>query len=327
MEASMDIKILLLLQKFRNGAGSILAEFMTKMTFLGDLYTVVVIMAIVYWCFSKKLGSYILLGWSGNRIVNGFLKVTFCAYRPWIRDASVIPHGNALETATGYSFPSGHSMNAATVFGGVAVRRDMPKLLRATMFIIVFLVAFSRSFLGVHTPQDILIGTICGLLVMWLISLLVNWIDRNPSKDWLVACIGIGLAVLVAIYAAVKTYPEDYDEAGKIIVEGAKMAKDTYRCVGWSIGILAGWLMERRFVNFTTDGISMVTRLTRAATGGLFYYALTLILQPLITKWIPGPAGVMISCFVQLFFVMFIFPWIIVRFEKKIQEKKPAEAN
>ncbi len=35
-------------------------------------------MALVYWCISKSFGTYLLMGWSGNRLVNGMLKVTAC---------------------------------------------------------------------------------------------------------------------------------------------------------------------------------------------------------------------------------------------------------
>ena len=49
----MDIQILLYLQEFREGAGAFLADFMAKMTFLGEINSAIVIMAIVYWCFSK----------------------------------------------------------------------------------------------------------------------------------------------------------------------------------------------------------------------------------------------------------------------------------
>ena len=119
----MDINILLILQDFRNGPGALLAGFFSKMTWLCELNTVIVIMALIYWCVSKDFGTYLLRGFSGNRLVNGLLKVTVCAYRPWIRDARVVPYGDAITTATGYSFPSGHTMNAATIFGGGAVRR------------------------------------------------------------------------------------------------------------------------------------------------------------------------------------------------------------
>ncbi len=131
----MDISILLALQEFRNGAGSVLSDFALKMTFFGELNTALVLMAVVYWSVSKELGTYLLMGWSGNRLVNGMLKVTVCAYRPWIRDPRIIPYGNSMETATGYSFPSGHTMNAATVFGGETVRNDLPKALRIAAFL------------------------------------------------------------------------------------------------------------------------------------------------------------------------------------------------
>ena len=151
----MDIDILLALQAFRNGAGAFLADFMKKMTFFGELNTTLVIMAIVYWSVSKEMGTYLMMGWGGNRLVNGALKVTVCAYRPWIRDARIVPYGDSMTTATGYSFPSGHTTNASTVFGGGAVRRDFPRALRVILFIIVALVGFSRLFLGVHAPQDV----------------------------------------------------------------------------------------------------------------------------------------------------------------------------
>ena len=207
----MDINILLSLQEFRNGAGGILTDFLAKMTFLGELNSALVIMALIYWCVSKELGSYLLMGWSGNRLVNGALKVTVCAYRPWIRDARILPYGNSISTATGYSFPSGHTMNGATVFGGGAMRKELPGILRIVLGLILALIAFSRLFLGVHTPQDVLVGAGAGLLVMWLTLKLMRWVDSHPEKDRLVVCIGTMLGLAVALYAAFKSYPADYD--------------------------------------------------------------------------------------------------------------------
>ena len=54
----MDINILLALQDFRNGVGAVLADFMAKMTFLGEINSVLVIMAVVYWCVHKEFGTY-----------------------------------------------------------------------------------------------------------------------------------------------------------------------------------------------------------------------------------------------------------------------------
>lgn len=310
----MDISILLGLQEFRNGAGSVFAGFLSKMTWLGELNTVIVIMALIYWCFSKETGTYLLMGWSGNRLANGLLKVTACAYRPWIRDARIVPYGDSITTATGYSFPSGHTMNAATVFGGGAVRRDFPRTLRVMLWFLVILVAFSRIYLGVHTPQDVLVGIAAGTLIMFLTVKLTQWVTSHPDKDLLVAGIGIAFAVAVAVYAAVKPYPIDKDETGKVLVEGAKMANDTYKGVSWCIAFLTGWILERRFVRFSTD-VSMMQRTARLVFGLLSYYAVSLVLVPAVKNWIAGVPGTFVSCFLQMFYISFIFPCIFKHLE------------
>ena len=308
----LDINILLLWQDFRNGAGGCLTDFMTKMSYIGEMKTMLIITALIYWCVSREFGTYLLMGWSGNRVVNGLLKVTVCAYRPWIRDARIMPDPDALADATGYSFPSGHSMNGASLFGGTAIRRELPKALRIVTGLICALIAISRNFLGVHTPQDILVGTGTGLLVMWLTFRMLTWIGTHPEKDIQVACIGIAVSVAVAIFAAVKPYPADYDAAGNLLVDGMKMANDTFKGVGWCAGFLLGWILERRVVRFSTD-IPMEARFTRLCTGLLSYYALSLILLPLLKSGIPGAAGTVISCFLQMFYVVFLFPWCVTR--------------
>ena len=312
----MDIEILLALQNFREGAGAFLTEFLQKMTFLGELTTVLVIMAIIYWSVDKELGTYLLMGWSGNRLVNGMLKITVCAYRPWIRDARIVPYGNSMTTATGYSFPSGHTMNASTVYGGITVRNDKPAALRVLLVFVVLLVGFSRLFLGVHTPQDVLVGMAAGLPVMWLVFKMMKWVDNHPGKDWIIVVIGLLLATALGFYAALKQYPADYDAAGKLLVDGKKMANDTYKGIGWCMAFLTGWILERRFVRFSTD-VSATRKLTRAAFGLIFFYAVTLILVPQIKAMLPGPTGTIVSCFFQMFYVAFLFPWCIKHFEKE----------
>jgi len=312
----MDMSILLGLQDFRNGSGGFLAEFMKKMTFLGELNTTLVLLAILYWCIHKELGTFLMMGWCGNRLVNGALKVTACAYRPWIRDARIVPYGDSMTTATGYSFPSGHSMNAGSLFGGTAVRPGTTWGPRVLLFIVVALVGFSRMFLGVHTPQDVLVGIAASVLVMWLTAKLMKWIAKHPEKDWIVVVVGLGLSALLAVYAAVKPYPADYDANGQLIVDGAKMANDTFKAVGWTVGFLIGWILERRYVGFSTD-VSLMKKLPRAVAGLLGFYAVSLILMPWIKQWIPGPAGTTVSCLVQMLYISFGFPWCIKHIEKE----------
>lgn len=319
----MDISYLLGLQDFRNGAGAGLTGFLSKMSFIGEMNTVLIFTALIYWCVSKDFGTYLLMGWSGNRVVNGLLKVAACVYRPWIRDVRVIPEPEALATATGYSFPSGHSMNAASLYGGGAIRRELSRGLRILLALIAVLIAFSRNFLGVHTPQDVLVGLGAGLLVMWGVSGLLKWIAAHPEKDILVLCVGVAVSVAVAVFAALRSYPVDYGPDGKLLVDGAKMANDTFKGVGWCVGFLAGWVLERRFIRFSTD-VSIATRVTRCVGGLLGYYAVSLILLPLLKGWIPGVGGTIATCFLQMFYVTFLFPWCAWRLEKRAGKPVPA---
>ncbi len=89
----------------------------------------------------------------------------------------------------------------------------------------------------------------------------------------------------------------------------------------WSVSkdfgtyILMGWILERRFVQFSTD-ISMIKRITRVTAGLLGYYVVSLIFVPVIRECIAGAPGSFISSYLQMFYVSFIFPWIIKRFER-----------
>lgn len=198
-------------------------------------------------------------------------------------------------------------MNAGTVFGGSALRKEFSWPTRILLLAATVLVALSRNYLGVHTPQDTLVGIAVSLTVMWLIGLMMRWVDRHPNLDWIVVCAGFTLAAGLALYAALKPYPRDFDAEGKLIVDGAKMATDTFKGIGYAMGFLTGWILERRFVGFTVE-VPAARRLARCAAGLFGFYAVTLILVPWIRE-LPDPVGAVIACFVQTFWITFLFPW------------------
>lgn len=55
-------------------------------------------------------------------LLNGFLKLTCCVCRPWIRDARIETYGDAKAATTGYSFSSGHSTAATVTYGNAEIR-------------------------------------------------------------------------------------------------------------------------------------------------------------------------------------------------------------
>ena len=114
----MDIEYLLYLQQFRETVGSILTPLMNAVTKLSAGFLPIAMMCMIYWAFDRKAGRKILAGLGGGLFINGFLKLTFCVYRPWIRDTRILPYGDSKTAATGYSFPSGHTTRATAMFGG-----------------------------------------------------------------------------------------------------------------------------------------------------------------------------------------------------------------
>ena len=81
----MDIEYLLYLQQFRETVGSILTPLMNAVTKLSAGFLPIAMMCMIYWAFDRKTGRKILAGLGGGLFINGFLKLTFCVYRPWIR--------------------------------------------------------------------------------------------------------------------------------------------------------------------------------------------------------------------------------------------------
>ena len=97
----MDITYLLWLQDFRNGIDNALTPFMEWFSYFGISY-IVLFPVFVYWCLDKRKGLFIFSALKISHTFNSMVKLTACIYRPWIRDARIIPAGDAITTATGY---------------------------------------------------------------------------------------------------------------------------------------------------------------------------------------------------------------------------------
>ena len=80
-------------------------------------------------------------------------------------------------------------------------------------------------------------------------------------------------------------------------------------------GVFAGWVLERRYIGFSTD-LPIIKRMTRLVTGLFSYYAVTLILKEILNKSFSTVVATILITFIQTFYVTFVFPWCIKRCEK-----------
>ncbi len=115
-----------------------------------------------------------------------FLKLTFCVYRPWVRCGDIKP----LESASGYSFPSGHSVTAASNYGTLIERYRKRRAFCILMAALIVLTMFSRNYIGVHTPQDVCVGALLGILVVIGGSFLWRLLEDHPKWDFLIPAAG-----------------------------------------------------------------------------------------------------------------------------------------
>ena len=111
----------------------------------------------------------------GLIIGNGILKNLVARTRPFDLGNAVVSRNRLLiEAPTDYSFPSGHTL--ASFEAATAIYKDHT-LYGFAAFVLALLIAFSRIYLQVHYPSDVLGGAILGFLLGLLGSTIVRWIS------------------------------------------------------------------------------------------------------------------------------------------------------
>ena len=233
----MDIEYLLYLQQFRETVGSILTPLMNAVTKLSAGFLPIAMMCMIYWAFDRKAGRKILAGLGGGLFINGFLKLTFCVYRPWIRDTRILPYGDSKTAATGYSFPSGHTTRATAMFGGSGLWFMEKK----------------------HSVVAGLLGFISTAVMMYLTGWLELWSEKDKKRDLMILVAGLLICIAAVLYYEYKPYPLDYLPDGSLLVDPAKMRGDAYEGVGFIASFVICRILEKRQLDF--DRISQKLRL------------------------------------------------------------------
>ena len=304
----MDISYLLFLQNIREALGPAVEVFMGIISEIDVHFLVILIPAILYWCINKKDGQFVFFTYGLGEFLNGILKLSVCCYRPWIRDSRIIPSQYAIKGATGYSFPSGHSTKAGTVFvsAGWRLRNKYHHIVTVVFFVFAALVMFSRNYLTVHTPQDVIVGMSLGIFSIWITTLFFNWIDKNEKKDIvsvIVALISIALSIL---YFKYKSYPLDYVD-GELLVDPQKMMVDSFGGAGRFAGLMIAWVLERRFIKFSVDG-SVPEKIARLVIGIALILAVNYLAVPLFQSIFSAQIAKFSAGFAFFFTTVFIVP-------------------
>lgn len=308
-----QIQYLLLLQQFRDLTHGTLDNIFLNITGLGEIVIPLTFISIIYWGINKKTGTFILFNFSLMLYVNVFLKMTACIKRPWLLDSRVCPIEQALPMADGYSFPSGHTAGAISCWGAAAYQWRNNKLVRYILIAIVLLVAFSRNYVGVHTPQDVIVSIIVGCILIVSIDKLLKWIEAKPNRDIIFYSIAIVMTVLLMLYIHLKCcmQMETYNSLTDVI-NPLKMKHGVYYKLSFMIGVLTGWILEKRFVKF--DIIKNTKKRIIAVLVGIAgLYALMFLLKHICLMFFVKHIAYTIFAFITALYITLIYPIILKR--------------
>lgn len=238
------MEILYMLEKIRI---PVLNEFMLLITQLGEETAFLVVAMILFWCVNKRTGYYVLsVGFIGT-LANQFMKLWFRVPRPWVLDSNFTILEQAREAASGYSFPSGHTQSAVGTFGAIA-HITLKRWIRIAAVAIAVLVPFSRMYIGVHTPSDVLVSA--GLAVA-LIFLLRPVVYSNNGKYMPVLLAGM-LALAMGYMCFVSFYPFPVNIDPHNMESGVENA---YTLLGALLGMIVVYIADENWLHFSTKAV------------------------------------------------------------------------
>lgn len=238
------MEFLYLLEKIRIPG---LNELMLAVTTLGEETAFLVAALIVFWCVDKKTGYYVMsVGFLGT-MANQIAKLACRVPRPWVLDPDFTILEQAREAATGYSFPSGHTQSAVGTFGCLAVTAEK-KWWRNLCVLLAVLVGFSRMYVGVHTPSDVLVGAGMACLLVGLLK--KPTLEGGMKQMKAVIAIMIAVSVIFLLYVSFWNFPADMDPHN--LESGTKNA---YTMIGCLVALPVVYLLDVKYIHFSVKAV------------------------------------------------------------------------
>jgi membrane-associated phospholipid phosphatase len=270
----MELEILKSIQSINNNFFDVFFEIIT---IFGEELFIIPVLAVIYWGIDKRFGEYIGFSIFSSLLVNNFLKDIFKFNRP-IGEENI--RSLRVETATGYSFPSGHSQGAGTFYSSLSfyIRK---KTIYFFSFIMIILIGFSRLYLGVHYPKDVLVGIILGVFISY-ITYFFYYRVLSRNKMYI---------ILLMIFAPLLLFVE---------------SADFYKIYGSYFGFVLGIILEKKYINFNTD-IKFIKKFLRIFLGIGLIFILKISLKIFFVDHVIFD---MIRYFFIVFFGIGIYPMI-----------------
>ena len=291
-----------LMEWLQGHIGSTGISIISFFSMFGEEILLVLFLGFIYWCYDKKLGRTMGLTAIMGLTWNAMAKNIALRRRPYFDHENikilrvVEPEADIYNiSAQGYSFPSGHSTNAVTAFGSLAVhlRKRWATVIAVA---IPLLTGFSRFVVGAHYPTDVLGGWLLGVIIVLLVPLLQKRVKSTLQL--------YGILLLINLPGFLYCKSADY-----------------YTGAGLLIGFMGATLLDDNCVHFENTRKPLY-RVLRLLGGVAVYFALSKLLKlPFSDEFLNSgnTASLLVRCarYAVIAFVDFgVYP-MLFRFEKK----------
>ena len=295
-----EVALMVWLQAHLGAAGAAVASVFSM---FGEELACVAVLGFLYWCYDKNFGKFVGLNVLTALVLNPMIKNVFIRRRPYFDHAEIrclkpVDKGADIYdiAAQGYSFPSGHSTNAVTVYSSLP-RYRRNRVLSVIAVLLPLLVGVSRFCLGVHYPTDVLCGWLLGLVVILAVPVLYRKIKNRF----------VFYAVLLLV-----TLPGFF----------YCRSSDYFTGIGMLIGFILAIEFEERFVNFENTRKPLLCVLRIAGGIAIFFGLNTVLKLPFSKDFLD--AGTTAAHLVRtlryavvLFVDMAVYPMLFKLVEKK----------
>jgi membrane-associated phospholipid phosphatase len=186
-----------LIRTIQSVHGPVLDAIFKAITLIGDEEFLVILFSLVYWCVNWPMGARLAIAYLLSSYCSEGLKELLAHPRPFHFDPSVQLHDpGAME----YGMPSNHSQ-ASVFLWGIVTTRARRAWVWGLAVVMVILVGFSRVYLGVHFPTDVLAGWVLGAvflaIYLWLGPRFEAWMKNAGLVVQLALAVAVPLALVL----------------------------------------------------------------------------------------------------------------------------------
>ena len=271
-----------IIQYIQGFANPFLDFFFSTITHVGGPVIGITFSVLLFWCVNKRLGYKFLYAIIFSFSLNNILKGFFNSPRPIGQDGIL---SNEISTATGSSFPSGHSQANATTFAFIMNQYRNVYVWILGIFMLI-MVPLSRLYLGVHWPKDVIAGTFIGILSVFISNKIFNSSFDKSAKLMIYSLI---LFIVIGIFVP---------------------SNDLSKALGAFIGFIASLIIERKYINFDPKG-SFINHFIKCLIG----ISGALIIYLIFSKLLTSDYFTILKYFSITMWVVSISPYIFVKFK------------